>query len=402
MKYLSRLQEVKTIKYRIIEKQIFEQKNEVEFEVQRHKMTSFGAFVIKEVKHIFRDKRTLLVLFGIPIAQLLIFGYAVRNEISDVDIAVLDKSKDNITRELTDKLVSSPYFHLACYLDSDDEIEHIFQSGVAKQAIVFESGFADRLSREGVASIQLINDASNPNMATMMNSYSSAIIMDYAIQRFQSKQIITTEVKMLFNPELKSSNMFVPGLVTLILMLISALMTSISITREKETGSMEVLLVSPLSPAVIILGKVIPYIVLAVFNALSVLVLAIIVFGMPFVGSVGVFSLLTFLYIIAALALGLLISTVTNTQQIAMMICLIGLLLPTMLLSGFIYPIENMPSWLQYVTQIFPATYFLRAIKGVMLKGAGIEYVWKEISVLAGMTVLLILLSIAKFKTRLE
>lgn len=365
-------------------------------------MTSFGAFVIKEVKHIFRDKRTLLVLFGIPIAQLLIFGYAVRNEISDVDIAVLDKSKDNITRELTDKLVSSPYFHLACYLDSDDEIEHIFQSGVAKQAIVFESGFADRLSREGVASIQLINDASNPNMATMMNSYSSAIIMDYAIQRFQSKQIITTEVKMLFNPELKSSNMFVPGLVTLILMLISALMTSISITREKETGSMEVLLVSPLSPAVIILGKVIPYIVLAVFNALSVLVLAIIVFGMPFVGSVGVFSLLTFLYIIAALALGLLISTVTNTQQIAMMICLIGLLLPTMLLSGFIYPIENMPSWLQYVTQIFPATYFLRAIKGVMLKGAGIEYVWKEISVLAGMTVLLILLSIAKFKTRLE
>jgi ABC-2 type transport system permease protein len=291
---------------------------------------------------------------------------------------------------------------LACYLNSEEEIDGIFKSGIAKQVIVFEQGFSSRLAREGTADVQLINDASNPNMATMMNSYSSAIIRDYLSQKSGGAMLVTPEVKMLYNPELKSSNFFVPGLVTMILMLISALMTSITMTREKETGSMEILLVSPLSPFVIVLGKVIPYIALAAINGLSVLIIAILAFDMPFVGSVALFTLLTFIYIITALTLGLLISTVTDTQQVAMLISLVGLLLPTMLLSGFIYPVENMPTWLQYLTHVFPATYYLSAIKGVMLKGAGLEYVWRELSVLCGMIVFLVFVSVKKFKIRLE
>lgn len=370
-------------------------------------MTAFGAFITKEIKHIFRDKRTLIVLFGIPIAQLLIFGYAVRNEISNTSTAVLDFSKDNVSREIIDKIFSSSYFNLERYLDSPEEIEELFRKGEVKQVIVFESDFGDKLKREGKASIQIINDASNPNMATLMNSYATAIINDYSATLAEksspgAKPVISTEIKMLYNPELKSSNMFVPGLVTMILMLISALMTSITMTREKETGTMEVLLVSPLSPLTIVAGKVIPYIVLAFVNGMSVLLLAIIIFGVPFAGSVAVFMVMTFLYILTALSFGLLISTLTDSQQVAMLICLAGLLMPTMLLSGFIYPIENMPQPLQYAAHIFPATYFLSAIKSIMLKGTSFEYVAKEAAVLLSMTIVLLLLSVKKFKTRLE
>jgi ABC-2 type transport system permease protein len=369
-------------------------------------MRAFFQFIVKEFYHITRDARTLLVLFGIPFAQLLIFGYAIRTEINDIDLGVLDYSKDYVTQEITNKLISSGYFRLQAYLQNEQEVEKAFQAGKVKQVIVYEPGFAHKLLKEGTANIQILNDASNPNVATMINSYAQGVISDYRLGLIQKNNInpllIVNEVQMLFNPEIKSVYMFVPGLIAMLLMLISALMTSVALTKEKEFGNMEILLASPLRSRIIIIGKVIPYIALAFIDGIIVLFLAYTVFGVPLRGSLFLVLAEMILYIITSLAVGIFISTIAKTQQVAMMVSLVGLLLPTMLLSGFIYPIENMPYILQLVTKIIPATWFLIIIKGIMLKGVGIEYLWKETLILFGMMLFFLLVSIKKFKIRLE
>lgn len=369
-------------------------------------MRSLLSFIHKEVLHILRDYRTLLVLFGIPAALLLIFGSAIRTEINNVEIAILDHSKDETTRAIIHKLASSGYFKISGSINSEQEIPKVFEKGLAKQVIVFESDFEYRLNREGKATVQLINDASNPNVATLINSYTSNVLMDYSrniklsptLRRFN----ISPEVKLLYNPQMKSVYMFVPGLIAMLLMLISALLTSITITREKENGNMEVLLVSPLKPPVIILGKVLPYILLAFINGITILIIAGTVFGVPIHGSLLLLLAEMGLFILTSLSLGILISTVAKVQQVAMFISLVGLLMPTMLLSGFIYPIENMPFWLQYICKVLPATWFLIIIKGIMLKGVGLEYLWKETLILAGMTIFFLIVSMKKLKVRLE
>ncbi len=366
-------------------------------------MGAFKQFLIKESYHIFRDYRTLMVLFGMPIIQVILFGYAIRTEIQNADIGILDKSKDYVTQKIINKLTSSGYFIIKEYFTSEKDIEAAFRSGKVKQVVVFEPNFAENLARKFSAKIQILNDASNPNVASLMNTYTSTIIADYnRIYARSSSAMINPEVKMLYNPEMKSVNMFVPGLIAFILMLVSALMTSITITREKEVGTMEILLVSPLKPITIIIGKVLPYLVLAFINALTILVLAMLVFGIPFKGSYVVLLLETILFVLTALSLGILISTISKTQQAAMMMALAGLLMPTMLLSGFVYPIENMPLILQYISNIIPARWFLTIIKAIMLKGVSFEYFWKETLVLLGMMLLFMSVSVLKFKIRLE
>lgn len=368
-------------------------------------MNRFIGFLIKEFYHIFRDFRTLLILFGMPVAQILLFGYAITNEIKDVKIAILDKSKDNVTREISDKLLSSGYFILYDNLQSVKDIEPEFRKGKIKEVIIFEPNFSENLYKEGKANIQLITDASEPNLANMIVGYTSSILLDYQREISKSKNItpsINTEVKMRFNPNLKSVFMFVPGLMSVILLLVSALMTSISITKEKEIGTMEVLLVSPLKPFQIIIGKVIPYLLLAFVNAFVILGLAKFVFGVPIVGNTILLVLESTLFVIVALSLGILISTISNNQQTAMMISLGGLMLPTIILSGYIFPIENMPYLLQLLSNIVPARWFITIVKGIMLKGSNFSYIMKETFVLIGMALFFIILSIKKFKTRLE
>lgn len=368
-------------------------------------MKKFLGFVKKEFFHIFRDYRTLVVLFGMPIAQILIFGFAITTEIKDANIAFLDLSKDNVTKEISDKIISSGYFKLQYNLNSFSQIEEEFKKGIIKEVIVFEDNFGDKLYREGNASIQLIADASDPNLANMIIGYTSAIINDYrsGIKSYQGMQAgITSEVKMIFNPEMKSVYMFVPGLMAVILLLVSALMTSISITKEKELGTMEVLLASPLKPLQIIIGKVIPYVVIAFANAAVILILAKFVFEMPVEGNLLMLILESVLYVITSLSLGILISTVSSNQQVAMMVSLAALLLPTILLSGYIYPVENMPLILQWLSYLIPAKYFIVILKAIMIKGNDFSYYWKETFVLIGITVFLLLLSAKKFKTRLE
>jgi ABC-2 type transport system permease protein len=368
-------------------------------------MKKFKGFLVKEFHHIFRDYRTLLILFGMPITQILLFGFAITNEIKDVKIAILDKSKDNLTKEIGDKLISSGYFINYDNLKSEKDIEPEFRKGIVKEIIIFEPDFADNLNHYGSASIQLIADASEPNLANMIISYTSAIIMDYQRDLAKSANYIpniNTEVKMRYNPNLKSVFMFVPGLMAIILLLVSALMTSISITKEKEIGTMEVLLVSPLNPLMIIIGKVIPYMLLAFVNASVILILAKFVFAVPIVGSIPLLVAECMLFVLTSLSLGLLISTLSNNQQTAMMASLVALMLPTIILSGYIFPIESMPYPLQLLSNIIPARWFIVIVRGIMLKGNDITYIWKETLILAGMTLFFIFLSLKKFKIRLE
>lgn len=366
-------------------------------------MKRFWGFVVKEFFHIFRDYRTLLILFGMPAVQLMLFGFVLTNEIKDARIAVLDLSKDETTRKLTEKITSSGYFLLDRNLSSFNQIEPAFREGNIKMVIVFGKDFEKKLKKENAAKVQLIGDASDPNTANILVNYASGIL-NSSLLTMNAGQIplqILPETRMLYNPELKGVYMFVPGLMAMLMILISALMTSISITKEKETGTMELLLASPLRPAQIIIGKVFPYVFLAFIDACVILLLANLVFGVPLAGSVFLLLLETMLYIIMALSLGILISTVTNSQQIAMMVSLMALMLPTILLSGFIFPIANMPQIMQWLCAVMPPKYYIIIIKGIMLQGNGLAFLWRETLVLVGFTTIFILLSIKNFKTRL-
>ena len=363
-------------------------------------------FIIKEFYHIFRDVRTMLILFGMPIVQILLFGFALTNEIKDAKIAVLDLSKDEVTREITRKMVASGYFLLQENLSSYDEIEDRFRQGFIKEVLVFEGDFAERLDKDREAHIQIIADASDPNTASLLTNYTIGIIKKYQEEKFglndQAPIRIIPESKMLYNPELKSVFMFVPGIITILLMLVCAMMTSISIAREKEMGTMEVLLASPLRPPQIIIGKVIPYVLLSFINATSIILLGYFVFGMPMRGNVFLLTAECLLYIMMALSLGILISTVSKNQQIALMISLAGLMLPTILLSGFIFPIENMPLVLQWLSNLMPPRWFIIIVKSIMLKGLGFSYIWKETLIIILMTMIFIGMSVRNFKIRLE
>ena len=368
-------------------------------------MKRFLAFVKKEFRHIFRDYRTMIILFGLPVAQILIFGYVVTNDLKDIRIAILDYSKDHVTQEMTSKILSSGYFLLEKNLHSNKEIEGAFQEGKVRQVIIFENDFAKKMEKEGVARVQLIADASDANTSRLVIAYTSAIIQNYlaeinALQRMPYQ--IETRQRMYYNPSMKSAYMFVPGTMALILMLVSAMMTSISIAREKEMGTMEVLLVSPLRPIQIILGKVTPYVVLAFINAITIIVLGNIVFEVPVNGSILLLMVESLLFILLALSLGILISTVSNSQQVAMFISMFALMLPTILLSGFIFPIENMPDVLQILSNIMPARWFIVILKNIMLKGTGLAYIWKETLILLLFIGVFIGLSVRKFKIRLE
>jgi ABC-2 type transport system permease protein len=368
-------------------------------------MHRFKAFVKKEFYHILRDWRTLIILIGMPVAQILLFGFAITNEIKDAKIAVLDLSKDEITKGIVSRITASNYFKIEAHLDHNRQIEEIFKRGRVKEVIVFEENFAKKLIKDSHAGIQVISDATDPNTATLLLNYTKAIIGSQQLELNKSKRIpyeIIVEQKMLYNPELKGVYLFVPGLIAVILMLVSAMMTSISITKEKEMGTMEILLTTPMHPAQIIIAKVIPYLLLSFINAVLVLLLGYFIFGVPIHGSLVFLALESILFTITALSLGIFISTKTNSQQVALMISLVLLMLPTMLLSGFIFPVENMPWVLRVISNVVPAKWFLIIIKGIMLKGSGIGMLWKETLILTGFILIFIGLSIKNYKVRLS
>ncbi len=369
-------------------------------------MNRFLGFVKKEFLHIFRDYRTLFILFGIPAAQILIFGFAVSTDVKNAGVAFLDLSKDETTQKLTDKIISSGFFRRTQNLISYNEIEDVFRKGKTKEVVIFEKDFGKKLLSEGKANISIIADGSEPNTATLVTNYTTAIIADFNREisgiRVNNSGLIQPEVKMFYNPNLQSQHMFVPGVITMILILICALMTSVTITREKEFGTMEVLLVSPLKPIQIILGKVMPYFLLSFVNVILILLLSWLVFGLSVKGSIILLLAESMLYIMLSLSVGILISIVSSSMQQAIFISLVGMMLPTILLSGFIYPIENMPKVYELISLLMPPRYFIIIIKSIMIKGTGFLYVWKETLILLLMTIVFIGISVRKFKVRLE
>lgn len=368
-------------------------------------MKQFLFFVQKEFYHVWRDKRTMLILFGMPIMQILIFGFALTNEVKNARIAVLDQARDNVSRSIVEQISASRYFDIGMNLDQPAELEKAFQSGKVKMAIVFPSGFEYDLAHGNQATIQLIADATDPNVATTLANYATGIIMDYQVGQRGSLPLpllIHTEMRMLYNPQLKGSYSFVPGVMVMVLMLVCAMMTSISIVREKEMGTMEVILVSPIVPIRVVIAKMVPYFILSAVNIGSILVLSVFVLDVPIQGNLLLLVSECLLFTVTALSLGLLISSAADSQQVAMLVSLMGLFLPTVMLSGFMFPVENMPVILQVMSNIVPAKWFYVIVRNVMIKGLTFEYVWVETLVLVGMTLFFMLVSVKKFKTRLE
>jgi len=367
-------------------------------------MKQFIAFVRKEFFHIFRDRRTMLILLGMPVVQIILFGFAITTEVKNARIAVLDPSNDVVTRRIIDRLDASEYFSVTTYLHSPQEVEEHFRGGNIDLAVVFSEQFANHVYN-GDARVQIVSDATDPNTARTQSGYAASIISSVGQEMLPPGMQMTTiipEVKLLYNPQMKSAYNFVPGVMGLILMLICAMMTSISIVREKETGTMEILLVSPVKPLLIILAKAVPYFVLSFVNLTTILLLSVYVLDVPVAGSLFWLIVVSLLFIFVSLALGLLISSLTKTQVAAMLASGMVLMMPTMLLSGMIFPIESMPWILRAFSSIIPARWYIQAVRKLMIEGVDISLVLTEVGILSVMAMILITISLKKFKHRLE
>ncbi|MDD3061570.1 MAG: ABC transporter permease [Massilibacteroides sp.] len=364
-------------------------------------MKQFLSFLQKEFYHIFRDLRTTLIMIVIPIVLVVLFGYAITTEIKNARFVVLDQSRDVTTRHLIDRLDANAYFDFYKQVENFDEIETLFRQNKIKMAVVFPPEFSK--NREIKTEIQLLADASDPNESTVLIEYATSIFQSELRRNSDFTSVgIVPVVRLLYNPQMKDAYNFVPGVMGMILILICSLMTSVGIVREKEYGSMEVLLVSPLKSVYIILAKATPYLLISFVNILLILGLSYFLLDVPIVGSLWVVIFLSLVYALVALSLGLLISTIANTQQSAMLICGMALMLPVILLSGMIFPIENMPWILQVLSNLIPARWYIVALRDVMIKGLGIIDILPELTILLLMTFFLILLSVKRFKTRLE
>ena len=367
-------------------------------------MKQFLSFVKKEFYHILRDKRTLFILLAMPIVQIVIFGFALSNEVKNARIIVFDQAGDQGSQRLTEAFNNSRYFDIETAVHSYPEIENSFRRSNIKMAIVFPPRFQDDLAHFNTAQVQLISDASDPNTATTLANYATNIILDYQRNITNDRHLpytIRTEQRMLYNPQLKGAYNFVPGVMAMVLMLVCTMMTAITIVREKEMGTMEILLVSPIQPFRIIIAKAVPYLLLSMLNIISILLLSVFALEVPINGSLFLLMFESILFTLTCLAFGLLISSSTDSQQTAMFISLTGMFLPTLMLSGFMFPIENMPLPLRLISNVVPARWYYSIVKDVMIKGSGFSAIWKETAILTVMLIVLLAISIKKFKIRL-
>ncbi|MCL1974181.1 MAG: ABC transporter permease [Bacteroidetes bacterium] len=363
-----------------------------------------SAFIKKEFRHIFRDRRSMLILLVMPIIQIILFGFAITTEVKNARVAVFDPSNDTATQHIINRINASEYFDIEYYPQQLESVNQLFQEGNIRLAILFTDHFEERLRHTGDAAVQLLADATDPNQAGMLVAYASNILaacQQEWMEEYAAPLQIVPEIRMLYNPQMKGAYNFVPGVMGLILMLICAMMTSIAIVREKEMGTMEVLLASPMRPGYLIFSKVVPYFSLSMVNLMTILFLSVFVLGVPVSGSLFWLLIASFLFITVALSLGILISTIVRTQVAAMLISGMALMMPVMLLSGMIFPVENMPLLLQLLSHAVPAKWFILSVKKLMIQGLPVHYVRKEFGILAFMAILFISVSIKNFKVRL-
>jgi ABC-2 type transport system permease protein len=371
---------------------------------KKNVMKIFFSFIRKEFQHVWRDKRSLFILISMPIMMMLIFGFALSNEVKNSKIAILCPSMDENSRILIDRLDQSAYFSVVKRIHAPTEIESFFKKSEGRLVVVFPENFSNQLAQDKKTNIQFIADASDPNAANIVISYASAIVRDYQKELMGDAEMpysIHIENRLLYNPQSISAFMFVPGVMTLILMLLGAMMTSISIVKEKELGTMEVLLVSPVKPIIVVLSKTIPYALLCFIDVIIILLMARFVLNMPIRGDIFLLLLESILFIFTTLSLGLLISNSVEQQQVAMFISLVGLLMPSLIFTGFMFPIENMPLPMQVISNIVPTKWYYKILMSIMVKGLGWQHVWKETFILIAMTIVLLGMAIRKFKIRL-
>ena len=352
-------------------------------------MNTFLSFVIKETRHILRDKRTMLILFGMPVVLMLLFGFAITNDVKNVRTVAVTSQMDHLTQTAIDRLAASEYFTITATVPQPQEAELLIRSQQADLAVVFAHDFAAKKS-----GVQFIVDGADPNMAQQWVTYAQQVILN--------PQSSLVNLKLLYNPRMKSAYNFVPAIMGMLLLLICAMMTSVSIVREKEQGTMEVLLVSPVRPLMIIVAKAVPYLLQALLILFIILAMSATVLDVPLQGSLGWILVVSFIYILLALSLGLFISNVAQTQFVALLVSAMVLLLPTVMLSGMLFPVESMPQILQWVSAIIPPRYYIQAMRKLMIMGVGIGEVWQEVAVLTGMTILLLVISLKKFNKRLS
>jgi len=366
-------------------------------------ITALRAFVVKEIHHILRDRQTLTILLLMPLVQVVLFGYALRSDVREVRVVTVDPAPDHATLAIRNRFAATPRFHVVAARATMDAIEPLFRRGDADVAVVFEPGFAGRLEGETPPRLMIAVDAADPNTGTTMLTFARAVIAAQEAEWQSGRRGVRIDVatRMRFNPTLESVNLFVPGLIALVLTLVSALMTAISLSREKERGTLEVLLVSPLHPTEIIVGKVLPYLVLAFANVVTAVLAARLVFHVPFNGSLLLLLAESVLYSLVSLSIGVLVASKTPSQRAAMLTAMMATLLPSTILSGMIFPVASMPRLLQVVTNIVPARWFIIIARGIMLKGVGLEHLWRETLVLVAMLLVMMTVAIRSFKPRL-
>ena len=362
-------------------------------------------FIRKEFAHVLRDRKTLLILFGMPVVQILIFGFALTSEVKDARIVIMDQANDAASKQIISKIEASNYFEVDKTIRSSQKMKEALKRGEIRLAVIFPVNFYYDLVHQNEARIQIIADATDPNNATTLTSYINSILLDYQTDFNKNSNIpyrIEPELRFLYNPELKGAPNYVPGVMALVLMLVCVMMTAVSIVKEKETGTMEILLVSPFSPFKVIIAKAVPYLILSLVNVVSILLLSVFVLDLPVNGSILLLFAESTLFIITCLTIGIFISVKTNTMQVAMLISLMGMMLPTILFSGFMFPIENMPVPLQIISNIIPAKWYYIIVKDIMIKGLGFTAIWKETLILATITMVMLIISLKSFKIRLS
>ena len=366
-------------------------------------MKQFIAFVIKEAKHILRDKRTMLILFGMPVVMMLLFGFAITTDVKNVRTVLVTSEMSPLTQQAVERLAQSEYFIITQTVNTPQEAERLIRSQKADMSLTPSPS----PKGEGSSNLQwqIMVDGSDPNMAQQWTTYAQSILSQPVDGKHYSLPSPFGEglgVRLLYNPQMKSAYNFVPAIMGMLLMLICAMMTSISIVREKEKGTMEILLVSPVKPLMVIIAKAVPYLVLAFAILITILLMARFVLGVPLAGSLFWILAVSTLYILLALSLGLLISNVAQTQLVALLMSAMVLLMPVVMLSGMLFPVESMPQVLQWLAALVPPRYYIEAMRKLMIMGVGIGEVAREVAVLAGMTVVLLAIALKKFNVRLK
>ena len=396
-------------------------------------MRSLLGLLRKEVQHIRRDPRTLAVVLLLPVVQVVLFGFAIRTDVDHVRLAIVDPAPDETTLAIRSRFTSANVFEVKAILQRAEDLEPLFQSGDIQEAVVFEHDFAARV-RDGDAQLLIVTDGTEPNTASLLQAYAQAVVAGYAaeqraaspgplrgtrpapapvgeidngdaggvLQSGSGAPMIHAQVRTRFNPTRESSNLFVPGLMAFVLTIISSLMTAISLTREKETGTLEALLVSPLRPWSIIVGKVFPYLIIGFISAVAVIIEGRLIFHVPMRGSLALLLAEALLFILASLSLGILVSARTSSQRVAMLGAALATMLPNILLSGFIFPVESMPLALRLFSNIVPGRWFVEIARGIMLKGVGLEYLWPQSVVLVVMSLVLLTAAARSFNARLD